>query len=213
MGEEKKEEVLYHKVPSTESVSQGDILFNFPILLPDQSSIEEGQMSFLSFASDIIILSQSCDLVHDKQRNRFPVDPVICAAIFDIGHYSWSLVSETNSGTRPAYYLLNRDKIFLDKSYIIDFSRIYTIPYRLLSDFSSKNGDRIRPISPILEKISQHFGNYFSRIGTEYERHSKDLKEEYTPLREKFEEEQKALKQKQYEEQQRLKQQQKREGK
>jgi len=193
MEEKKKEEILYQKIPSTEDVSQGDILFNFPILLPDQTKIEDGKMPFTSFDADIIILSQSCDLVLDLNRNRHPVDPVVCAAIHHIGCFSSGLVTETNSGRKPSYYLLNKDNIFLDKSYIVDFGAIYTIPYKVLDDFTRNYGDRFRPTSPILEKISQHFGNYFSRIGTEYERDSKELKEEHRILKQQYEEEMKAL--------------------
>lgn len=196
MEEQKKEEVLYQKVPSTENVSQGDILFNLPIFLPDQTKIDaDGKVPFEAFAADIIILSQSCDLVLDPARNRLPVDPVVCAAIHHIGCFSKTLVTETNSGRKPSYYLLNKDNVYMERSYIIDFGAIYTIPYKILSEFATNQGDRFRPISPILEKISQHFGNYFSRIGTEYERDPKELKEEHSILEKKYKEELEAQKQ------------------
>lgn len=185
MAESRQEELLYQEVYSKETISQGDILFNFPIVLPNQLAVEKEENPFIMYNANIIVMSQACDLILDEGRNRYPVDPVICAAIYDIGNFSWELVSQTNSGNRPAYFLLNRDEKFLDKSYIIDFGKIFTIPYKVLDEFAKKSGDRFRPISPILEKISQHFGNYFSRIGTEYERNKQNLKEEHKTLREK----------------------------
>lgn len=219
MSEEIKKSALYQQVKESEKISQGDILFSFPVFFPDSDSLKSlkkvtkeslgTEMAFTVYNADIIILSQSCDLVLDPARNRYPVDPVICAAINDIGKFSWDLVSKTNSGMKPSYYLLNKDNLFLDNSYIIDFGQIFTIPYDLLSLFSQGYGDRFRPISPILEKISQSFGNYFSRIGTEYERDKSDLKQEHEPLRKKNDDFLKQLKQEEYLEQQQLKKQKK----
>lgn len=199
MTEVDKSGNLYKKIHCSEPISQGDIFFNFPVFLPNPTSIAEikgidkdsleKQVKFQVFHADIIILSQSCDLVSDPHKNRYPVDPVVVATINEIGVHSWNVVSETNSGSRPSYYLLNKDEGFMSKSHIIDFGSIHTISYNILEIFREGYGDRIRPISPILEKISHHFGNYFSRIGTEYERHKSDLKAEYEPLREKYQEE------------------------
>ncbi|MED3854231.1 hypothetical protein P4607_22980 [Priestia megaterium] len=187
-------EELYQRIKQTENISQGDIFLNFPILLPDKETNYEElkeitpqalkeNIQYKVYETNIIILSQSCDMVYDESRGRYPVDPVIVASINDISQYSWNLVGETNSGKRPAYFLLNKSDGFLDMSYIIDFGTIFTIPYDLLNRFSKGYGERYRPTSPILEKISQHFGNYFSRIGLEYERDSKDLKAEYQTLK------------------------------
>lgn len=184
---------LYQTIQPDENISQGDIFFNFPVFLPDPNNkyneikdfsiktIEE-KIKFKVYHSDIIILSQACDMVLDPSRNRRPIDPVIVAAVNHIGKFSWKLVSETNSNRRPAYYLLNKEDGILGKSFIVDFTRIYTIPYEILSKFSKEYGPRLRPTSPILEKLSQHFGNYFSRIGLEYERRSDELKSEHEKL-------------------------------
>lgn len=197
MADNRVEELLYRRVPATENISQGDILFNFPIILPNIKSLDQidkvtkeslkDHVEMDLFDADIIILSQACDLVFDEQRGRYPVDPVICAAVNEIGSYSWRLVEDVNSGKRPAYFLLNKDESFMEESRIIDFGQIFTVPYDVLSKFVTSTPDRFRPISPILEKVSQQFGNYFSRIGTEYERDKKDLKEEHRLLKERYE--------------------------
>ena len=192
MMETVKQDILYHSIPESDNISQGDILFNFPLILPNKESMESiEQLTAENLTNirldrvqaDLIIMSQACDMVDDPQRSRKPLDSVICAAIFDIGNFKLQTVQDTNAGRKPTYYLLNRDGLYLDKSYLIDFSNIYTVPYSLLNEFTTNYGNRILPISPILEKISQHFGNYFSRIGTEYERNKADLKTEYEQLR------------------------------
>lgn len=185
---------LYNSIEPSEFISQGDILFNFPILiagieeihnLPDFSTESiKSQAYFDILRSDVIIMSQACDLANEPERSRKPVDSVICASIFPINKYSKSLVTETNSNRKPGYYLLHKDDSLLTKSYIIDFTRLYTIPYDLLNSFANKQSIRIRPANPLLEQISHHFGNFFSRIGSDFERPKPDLVKEYEELAE-----------------------------
>ena len=184
---------LYISVDSTNFISQGDILFGFPILiagvdniesLPDFSKEAIAEQAYYDILrTDIIVLSQACDLANEPHRGREPIDSVVCASIFPINHYSKSLVTETNSGKRPGYYLLHKDDRLLGKSYIIDFTKLYTIPYELLNSFASKQATRVRPANPLLEQISHHFGNFFSRIGSDFEREKSDLTKEYDDLK------------------------------
>ena len=194
MTEEKKEGLLYRRIPESDNVSQGDILFNFPIFLPSIESIQDVEeisieglgkhMKMTAFTTDIIVLTQACDLVNNEKRN--PIDSVVCAAITDIGLHSWEVVGGTNSNRNPSYYLLNKEDDVFPKSHLINFEELFTVPYDVLTAFKNNAGDRVRPTSPILEKISQHFGNYFSRIGTEYERQKAELKVEHKELKEKI---------------------------
>lgn len=202
MTEVKKEELLYRRISESADISQGDILFNFPIFLPMAKNLQEIEevtieglqehMSMKVFYADIIVMTQACDLVDSEKRD--PVDSVICAAIVDIGLYKWDVVAGTNSNRYPSYFLLNKEEDIFPKSHLIDFGEIFTIPYDLLKAFKNKAGDRVRPTSPILEKISQHFGNYFSRIGTEYERQKDELRVEHAKLKSEVEAKAKAEK-------------------
>lgn len=183
---------LYTTIEPSELISQGDILFNFPILiagineverLPDFSKDSIQQQAYFDILrSDIIILSQACDLANEPDRNRKPIESVICASIFPMNAYSKTIVQETNSGKRPSYYLLHKEDGLLDKTYIIDFTKLYTIPYELLNKFAHRQTNRVRPTSPFLEQISHHFGNFFSRVGSDYERSKGDLSSEYELL-------------------------------
>lgn len=66
---------------------------------------------------------------------------------------------------RPQYYLLEpSDQIVLMGYQIVQFDAIYTIPWGLLNAFSKQNGQRLRLNGPYIEDLSQHFGNYFSRV-------------------------------------------------
>lgn len=197
MGEPKLLE-LYVDTTSDGSITQGDILFNFPVLVPVITNPTElteyspeniaKRTAFDIHYTDLIIMTQSCDLVNNPAMSRKPLDYVVCATIRRIDKYTKKVIDNVNSGRMPAYYLLNKDDKFLSNSQIIDFTGIHTITYEFLNDFASKQTSRFKPSSPILEKISHHFGNYFSRIGLDYEREQKDLVEEYRVLKDELKE-------------------------
>lgn len=184
---------LYQRNHSEEMLTQGDLLFGIPIMkmgVKDPYNLPDFSTESLSYNQNIkvirknlIILTQACDLVTEVERNRKPQEMVVCGTIRRIDTYSKNLVMETNKGQRPGYYLLHKEKGKLDDSFIIDFHDLHTIPYDYLNAFYVKQDVKIRPVSPYLEKISHHFGNFFSRIGVEYERDKVDLKQEYDALK------------------------------
>lgn len=183
---------LYILGTSSDDLSQGDILFDVPVFnlgieeiesLPDFSFESlEGRVTSNVDIKGLIIMSQACDLANEPERNRKPIESVVCASIYPISRYSKDLISQTNSKTRPGYYLLHKEDGALENSYIIDFYKLHTISYQFLSQFSKKQTKRIRPNNPYLEQISHHFGNFFSRVGSDFERPKKDLQKEFDYL-------------------------------
>ncbi|AUS87814.1 hypothetical protein LBYS11_16375 [Lysinibacillus sp. YS11] len=183
---------LYHLGKSTELITQGDILFDVPIITIGINHIEslpdftfenlEKHSEVLVETKNLIVMSQACDLANEPERGRKPIESVICASIYPINAYSKNLVSETNSGRRPGYFILHKEHEVLDKSYIIDYSKLHTLPYAFLDAFAKKQTKRLRPTNPYLEQISHHFGNFFSRVGSDFERSNKEILQEYDDL-------------------------------
>ncbi|WP_211653240.1 hypothetical protein [Planococcus alpniumensis] len=191
MTEENTTTALYREVFSTEDISQGDIFFGFPLMLPDPESIDkvvevtkegiEATVKYKVNTTNLIVLTQACDLSRDN--GRLPVKSVVCAAINDISQYKLQNVHNVNAQKVHSFYLLHKDDVLFKKSHLIEFKSTYTIPYELLSKYAQNYGNRVRPTSPILEKVSQQYGNFYSRIGLEYVRESKDLAAEYNSLK------------------------------
>lgn len=54
---------------------------------------------------------------------------------------------------------------------IVDFTLLYSVPLEFLKAFSERKGKRLQMKTPHRELLSQHFGNFFSRIGLPNEDH------------------------------------------
>jgi hypothetical protein len=55
---------------------------------------------------------------------------------------------------------------------VVDFTSIFTMPYRLLNDFKIVQGNpRLRLNTPHREYLNQRFGSFYSRIGLPNEDH------------------------------------------
>ncbi|WP_020587331.1 hypothetical protein [Desulfobacter curvatus] len=166
----------YKEVHDSDSITQGDIIFECPIPSPDENlfqaildEAEEIESSIDLQTADIIILTQACDIEHDK------IDSVVLCPIWPL-----STLIETNSyfkaskareslrqGKEPAYHLLGEytsDKIKLDFS-IVDFHRIYSLPKKYIKQIAKNRTTRLRLLPPYREHLSQAFARYFMRVG------------------------------------------------
>jgi hypothetical protein len=187
-----KENKWYEEISPSSLITQGDILFGCPVFYP-KPTFDFTNLSNLSNielehgTANLIILSQSCDLVVDKEKNRSPVSNVVCAKLDSIEGDSWGFVSEVNSGSRPPYHLINEktDGEITMGYQIIDFAQIFTLPYDVLDVFREYSGKRLRLRSPYLEFVSQRFGQYFSRIGLPAGIEKDDLKEKWKQINDK----------------------------
>lgn len=121
---------------------------------------------------DLVVLSQSCDLVNDK------IDEVLLAAVQD---YALLVANDgaTNplikssrwrkaavEGDLPAMSLLppTDGDVGLGWS-LVDFHHLFTLPKRFVSEFADSAGTRIRIVPPYREHLAQAFARYFMRVG------------------------------------------------
>lgn len=162
----------YTEAKQDEQIEQGDIFFKCPIFSPDPEfdfseinfkNLEQfAEMKLNIYTSDVIVLTQSCDIAND------PVDNIIVARIYDvINVQSNNILKEILASKRPPYHLIGKkDYGDLRMNYqIVDFSSLYSIPTAMLEKYKDHHGKRIRINSPYLELLSQRFGNFFSRVG------------------------------------------------
>jgi hypothetical protein len=151
-------------------VEQGDLLPNCPVLTPPNEfpeelpTAKEGDSltipSRIVFA-DLIVLTQSCDLVNDK------IDQVLLCAHFPADEYSKGERSSIRKEQRPAVHMIEQCDIqgqeFSQR--VIDFRTIYTLPKDFVFSFASKLGGRVRLLPPYREHLAQAFARYFMRVG------------------------------------------------
>lgn len=180
--ESKKEFNWYSIVGDDESITQGDIFLNIPIiecanyreyLLKEKSDEFKPKISIQYI--DCIVLTQPCDLEQSKVDLK---DVIVCRIHNnndDGVKFGKGKLIDIIEGKRPQFYLLNKNDEFkyddgvlkLDNFnfYIVNFDEIDKIPVSALKQYASKIHKRLRLLPPYREHLSQAFAKYFMRIG------------------------------------------------
>lgn len=183
----------YADICESTSFEQGDIICDCKILLPNENhyaAIETGDdpeepMDIIQ--SDVIILSQSCDLENSK-IDSIIVCPItsLKACIVQHAHLkSKNGLEELRQGKLPSLHLLNQVSIEgrPDDFFVVNFHHIYSVPKSTLSTIvGSKSRKRLLP--PYREHLSQSFARYFMRVGLPTDI-SKDSLQEYSQAMDK----------------------------
>lgn len=167
----------YKIVSSSYTPEQGDILMDFPVvdvtLDAYHAIMGNGDYELNVQKFNMIIVTQSCDL-----EDADNADLVILCPMFswlDIVQFE-NLESKGKRkdrwgklvrGQKVGEHIINRcDLEAHEFDYqVIDFRRLYTVPYEVIKDFLANTPERIRLMPPYREHMSQAFANVFMRIG------------------------------------------------
>lgn len=180
----------YDVVPAAAALSQGDLLFDCPMLewrddAPDYQStpgaVPSADPVVAWRRTDVIVLTQACDLEHNKVRT------VVLAPHVGIGQYrtaweAWMRARGQNASEKAwkrtcediaAGYVWNLS--FLDRFdgsarptdvRVVDFQQVLTAPRTLLEAQLRHAGQvRLRLRPPYVEYLSQSFARFFMRVG------------------------------------------------
>lgn len=158
----------YEIVDSSEDVLQGDFIKECPVVVPPLEITDEAEVRVMEY--DVIVMSQSCDLVHKK------LDLVLLCPIWPLSEiekkssfYQRKEGKEAlRQGHSPGYHLLNKCKLdgFKTDDYlVVDFRSVYSVPFDFILDLATKRGKRLRLLPPYREHLSQAFARFFMRVG------------------------------------------------
>lgn len=165
----------WYELVEDDSLQQGDILLTCPVyaLPPETADPSVLQSEVVVYEEDVIVLTQSCDLMI-RQDGRCNVDDVILCRLYlrdkfrdhaDLGKAEfWENVRK---GRYPAYHVLNRcelDGVFLDYM-LVDFRKVFTLPVELTRQIARRNRPRVRLLPPYREHLAQAFARFFMRVG------------------------------------------------
>jgi len=171
----------YNEIDETDSFTQGDIIFNCPIPIMNESvykaaissekkeEVTEVDSPIDVKTADIIILSQACDIKNDK------IDSIVVCPVWPFTslikkntYFESSKARESlRQGKEPSYHLLNEfssNTINFHFS-VVDFHRIYSLPKDYIKSILSNGQKRLRLLPPYREHLSQAFARYFMRVG------------------------------------------------
>ena len=177
----------YEEIHNSDSITQGDIISKCYIPSPDEGlyqaivdDVEEIESGVDLQVVNTIILTQACDIEHDK------IDSVVLCSIWPLStlieknqYFRASKARESlRQGKEPAYHLLrdySSDAITVDFS-IVDFHRIYSLPKKYIKQVAKNKTTRLRLLPPYREHLSQAFARYFMRVGLPMDIDREDIK-------------------------------------
>jgi len=158
----------YAIVNSADDLLQGDFVFSCPVIIPPRS-IETPTVSVDVIEYDVVILSQSCDLIQRK------IDLVLVCPIWSLNEFenrsdffkSKNGKEALRQGNVPGYHLLNKCEIEEYKTdfLIVDFRSVYSVPFDFILELVKKRNSRLRLLSPYREHLAQAFARFFMRVG------------------------------------------------
>jgi hypothetical protein len=166
----------YSEMIDTDEITQGDIIFKCPIVLPNQETFEaiisektEADEPLDIKEADVIVLSQACDILNEK-IDSLVVCPVVGLKelIAANPYFAGKEARESlRQGKEPPYHLLNTYSKtgFIFPYSVVSFHHIFSLPKDFLKKAALKCGRRIRVLPPYREHLSQAFARYFMRVG------------------------------------------------
>ncbi len=149
-------------------LAQGDLLNRclVPVFKPDFGT-NGGEVPVGE--SDLIIITQSCDLENAKV-DLVALCPIYSLAEFEEGNPQYKKRGEwekVRKGRVEGLHLLGSPATPDDNqgALVVDFGQIFSLPPAYLEKRAEELGPRWRLDSPFLEHFSQAFARYFMRVG------------------------------------------------
>jgi hypothetical protein len=162
------EKYPWYDIVEGDELEQGDIIPGCPCFLPI-GKLEAGSgISFKWEDRDLIVLSQSCDLV----RGREKLADVLLAAVWKPSDLSGHLATtkgleDARRGNLPSVHLLAECLIggMEPGVRVVDFRSVFTLPLAFLREQARSSAKRLRLLPPYREHLSQAFARFFMRVG------------------------------------------------
>jgi hypothetical protein len=158
----------YDVIDNDENLMQGDFIYECPIIIPPPNiNLDEIDVDIELY--NVIIMSQSCDLVN-KKIDLILVCPVWLLDEFSVKNNFYKSPKGKEAlrrGDSPGYHLLHKSDIdaFHTDYLVVDFHNVYGVHFDLLENIARKQEKRIRLLPPYREHLSQAFARFFMRVG------------------------------------------------
>lgn len=152
-------------------LQQGDLIRDCPIYTPIIPAEADGNVQVDEGQYDVIILSQTCDLVIGRENVQ---QVVVCpaalraeiAASNDHPLRTKGALQNACKNKEPAFFVLaafEHADVSRDVS-VVHFRMVYTLPIGYLRTIAERAGKRPRLRSPYKEALSNRFAAFFGRV-------------------------------------------------
>ncbi|MEA2822757.1 MAG: hypothetical protein QOJ86_4761 [Bradyrhizobium sp.] len=163
--------VWYEEVMGSD-LEQGDILTDCPTYHPIYpGSSATNTVSVLRNDFDLVVLSQSCDLVTGREKLAnvvlcpfFSKQAIEADSVHPLSRKG--AIANAAKNKEPAFFVLDAyqgDGVALQLC-VVHFRQVLTIPLPFLRSLVSERGTRLRLRSPYREALATRFANFFSRV-------------------------------------------------
>jgi hypothetical protein len=157
----------YEVVSEEDELMQGDFIMDCPVVIPPSEISDDIKVRIINY--DVVIMSQSCDLVQRK------LDLVLVCPVWPLNEFekksdffkSKEGKEALRRGNVPGYHLLNKCEIdgFQTDYLVVDFRNVYSVPFDFIVELAKRRGKRLRLLPPYREHLSQAFARFFMRVG------------------------------------------------
>lgn len=159
----------WYDIVEGEEILQGDFLKSCPVIVPPKKFESGGRVPADVIEYDVVIMSQSCDLVQAKIELVLvcPVWPLNLIESKSEFFKSKKGKEQLRQGNVPGYHLLNKceKEGFIQDFMVVDFHNVYGVSLEFVINFVKDQGKRLRLLSPYREHLSQAFARFFMRVG------------------------------------------------
>lgn len=153
-------------------LQQGDIIFDCPVLFPSYAGEKPEDIPVEVQTLDLIVLTQSCDLAHDKAQTVLLCPLYTLDQCMEEDDYfrSKNGRDQLRRGNLPGQHLLNSIELEehpeLNRPFsVVFFTDPVTIPLAYLKELLGQRRSRPRLLPPYREELAQAFARYFMRVG------------------------------------------------
>ena len=155
------------------SLRQGDYLKGCMIPMMELGTSDANTQASYTVpvgTDDLVVLTQSCDLANDTKPLFVALCPIVSLEEFSKVNTKF-LKSDKRElirkGRVEGLHLLPSSENAKDntKALVVDFRKIYSLPFASLEKHAESMGKRLRLSSPHLEHLSQSFARFFMRVG------------------------------------------------
>lgn len=163
-----------YEVTESNEVEQGDFIPQCPVFIYPPEAAERGwNGDLLRSFNDVMVLTQSCDLVIDRKRGKPGVEFVVVCPVYtktaldQAGHPSFSSRDKWNLVIKElvvGWRALEACDLsgFQRQLSAIDLRTFYTVPFSIIDRLAA--GKRLRLLPPYRENVAQAFAQQFTRV-------------------------------------------------
>lgn len=159
--------MIYGAPGNRDPIDQADIIDGYPIssvVTFDLNGVRPPEIDVAN--SRVIVLTQTCDLAHEK-ANWVSVATVLDAqALVDQGMLKRDNIrSAIRAGRVFGWYFLPKSESLGLPEMIVNLRHLHTASLDLLGELCLRGQRRARLLCPYREHLAKHFADTFSRIG------------------------------------------------